>query len=469
MNTYLNKLKKNTNKTKTLNNADTLKSTLNPLVDFFAMGGATRDNESLGLDLFKKAFSFDNQKAIRILFYLRDIRGGQGERNLFRNALEYLGKKEKITAKKIVEYIPEYGRFDDMFSLPTDMYIPLVMKQLSEDWKSDAPSLLAKWLPSENTSSKETRALAREIREALGGTSKEYRQTLSALRRKIKLVEHNLTNNDYDSINYETIPSQASLKYRKAFYRNDEKGYQAFLDAVEKGEKKINASTLFPYQVYDAVKGEENSSTSNALWKALPDYTQGKNAIVVADVSGSMSGRPMSVSVSLALYFAERNKGEFKDHFITFSAEPHLQKVTGKTLEQRMNSIETAQWDMNTNLKKVFELLVDTAIENEADPDEMPSTIYIISDMEFDECIEGGTNFSAIDKMYAKAGYTRPNLVFWNVNAHQKNVPVEQDQEGVTLVSGCSPSTFKLVVEGKTPVDLMEDVINSPRYQEIVL
>ena len=465
---YLNNLKKGTNKTKTDNGADTLKSTLNPLVDFFALGGATRDNETLGLDLFKKAFSFDELKAIRILFYLRDIRGGQGERNLFRNALEYLGKKEKEVAKKIVNYIPEYGRFDDMFSLPVEMYLPLIKEQLTEDFKSKTPSLLAKWLPSENTSSAKTRALAKEIREALEGTPKEYRQLLSALRKKIKLVEHNLTEKDYDSIDYGKIPSQASLKYRKAFFRNDEKNYQKFLDAVVKGEKTINAATLFPYQVYDAVRAD-GEATANALWKNLPDYTDGKNALVVADVSGSMSGRPMSVSVSLALYFAERNKGIFKDHFITFSGDPQLQEVKGKTLSQRMNSIETAEWEMNTNVKAVFKLLVDTAVENNAEPEEMPSTIYIISDMEFDECAEGGTNFEAIDKMYAKAGYKRPSLVFWNVDAKNKQVPVEHDQEGVTLVSGCSPSTFRLVMEDKTPEDLMEDVINSERYSTIEL
>lgn len=465
MNTYLSGLRKGTNKTKTENNADTLKSTLNPLVDFFALGGATRDNESLGLDLFKKAFSFDNQKAIRILFYLRDIRGGQGERKLFRNCLQYLGKSKKEVAKNIVKYIPEYGRYDDMFSLPVEMYSDTIKDQLEKDWDSKTPSLLAKWMPSENTSSRETVALAREIREALGGTPKEYRKVLSALRKKIKLIEHNLTEKDYNSLDYEKIPSQASLKYRKAFFRNDEKRYQLFLDSVVKGEKKINASTLYPYQVYDAV--QEDQGTAEALWKNLPDYTDGRNALVVADVSGSMSGRPMSVSVSLALYFAERNKGIFKDHFITFSGNPHLQKITGKTLEQRMNSIERAEWEMNTNIKAVFKLLVDTAIENDSDPEEMPSTIYIISDMEFDECAEGGTNFEAIDKMYDKAGYKRPNLVFWNVNARNKQVPVEQNQEGVTLVSGCSASTFKLVVEGKTPIDLMEDVINSERYSKI--
>lgn len=464
-NNYLSSLQKRTNKTTTENGADTLKSTLNPLVDFFALGGATRSNEALGLDLFKKAFACDEQKAIRILFYLRDIRGGQGERNLFRNALEYLGKSEKKVAQNIVQYIPEYGRYDDMFSLPTKMYVPLLMEQLEKDFKSKTPSLLAKWMPSENTSSADTRALAKEIREALGGSPKEYRQLLSLIRSRIKLVEHNLTEKDYDSLDYSKIPSQASLKYRKAFFRNDEKGYQAFLDKVVKGEAKINASTLYPYQIYENV----GNDTAEALWKSLPDYTRGNNAIVVADVSGSMSGRPMAISVSLALYFAERNRGQFKDYYITFSAEPQLQKIHGKTLMSKMNSIQTTDVGYNTDLNKVFKLLVDTAVKNDTDPEDMPDTIYVISDMEFDYPDVGGTNHTAIKKMYKGTKYKVPNLVYWNVDARNKQVPVEENEAGVTLVSGASPSTFKLVVEGKTPLDLMEDVINSDRYSPIVL
>lgn len=450
------------NKTVTENNAVTLRSTNNPLVDFFALAGATRNNQELGLDLFKKAFSFNKLGAIRVLFYLRDIRGGQGERQLFRNCLTYLAEYEKDTCDKLVQHVPEYGRWDDLFVLQIETFLPIVHKQLSDDFDTDTPSLLAKWMPSENTSSKETRTLARGMIKALGTNPKEYRKTLSALRKKIKLVEQKMSQKEWGSIEYSKVPSQAGLKYRKAFYRNDETRYQAYLDSVNRGEEKINTSTLYPHQVYKAV----GTPGAEEMWANLPDYTQGKNAIVVADVSGSMMGDPMAVSVSLALYFAERNEGQFKDHFITFSVNPVLQKINGTTLRDKMNSIERAEWGHNTNLYRVFEVLVNTAVQTKADPKEMPETIYIISDMEFDQCADL-TNFEAIDALYANTDYKRPNLVFWNVDARNKQVPVEHDQRGVTLVSGLSPSTFKMAVENLSPEELVAQVVNSERYAKI--
>ena len=463
--TYLHNLSKAMNRTTTENGAPTLRTSSNPLVDFMALGGATRKNPQLGLDLFKKAFAFDRQAAIRLLFYLRDIRGGQGERALFRTCMAYLAEHELEITNKIAHYIPEYGRWDDLLGLHTETIIPLISSQLEADKQSENPSLLAKWLPSENTSSKHTQMLARGMYNALGISARAYRQLLSSLRKKIKLVEQKMSNKEYAAIEYDKVPSQASLKYRKAFYRNDNERYTKFLEKVNKGETKINTSTLYPYQVYNAV----GTPGAEEMWKSLPDYTRGTNAIVVADVSGSMSGDPMSVSVSLALYFAERNRGLFKDHFITFSGEPYLQKIVGTTLRDRINSIERSDWQMNTNLYKVFKLLVDTATLNKANPEEMPETIYIISDMEFDSACGRLTNFEAIDKLYAGTDYKRPNLVFWNVSARNKQVPVESTQTGVTLVSGFSASTFKLVVENKTPEDLMWDIVNSERYATIVL
>lgn len=463
--TYLTDLATASNRTaRTENNAVTLHSSQNPLVDFFALAGATRKNPEIGLDLFTKAFAHDRQAAVRILFYLRDIRGGQGERQLFRNCLAYLAEHEPDVVEKVVKQIPEYGRWDDLFVLQVEQMLPVIREQLAEDYTSKSPSLLAKWMPSENTSSLNTRKLARGLAQALGTNSREYRKTLSKLRKQIKLVEHNLSDREFGAIDYGAVPSQASLKYRKAFFRNDEERYKQYLDSVTKGEAKINTSTLYPYQVYKAV----GTPAAEELWANLPDYTDGKNAIVVADVSGSMYGDPIAVSVSLALYFAERNQGQFKDHFITFSGSPMLQKIEGATLRDKMNSINRAAWQMNTSVYKVFKLLVDTAVANNSDPSEMPDTIYIISDMEFDSC-GVDTNFEAIDKLYDGTDYKRPNLVFWNVSARNKQVPVEHNQDGVTLVSGLSPSTFKMVVENKSPLELVMDVVNSERYATINL
>ena len=463
--TYLTDVGREMNYTTTENDAKTLRSSGNALVDFFALGGSTRGNPSLGLDLFLKAFAQDQLSAIRILFYLRDIHGGQGERQLFRNALTYLAYQEPNVAQKIAEYVPEYGRFDDLFVLQTEMLLPIVQKQLDVDKNSNTPSLLGKWMPSANTSSRRTRTLAHGMIKALGLTERQYRKLLSALRAKIKLVEQQLSRKQFDAIEYDKLPSQASLKYRKAFDRNDHKRYSAYLAAVTKGEKKINTATLYPYQVYDAM----GTPGAEQLWANLPDYTNGKNAIVVADVSGSMAGRPMSIAVSLALYFAERNVGQFKDHFITFSGNPLLQKIMGATLRDRMNSIETSDWEGNTNLYRVFKLLVDTAVKTQAKPEEMPSVVYVISDMEFDQCEADQTNFETIDALYADTPYKRPHLVFWQVDTRQKQVPVSSAQEHVTMVSGASASAFKMAVEGRTPEELMMKVISQERYAQIVL
>jgi len=463
--TYLTDVANTMNRlARTENGAVTLASTQNPLVDFFALAGGTRNNPNLGLDLFLKAYAHDRQAALRILFYFRDVRGGQGERALFRNCLAVLAEKDKEVCDKVVHHIPEYGRWDDLFGLQVESFMPMIEAQLDEDQDAQAPSLLAKWMPSENTSSKKTRALARGMMKALGLSSRQYRRLLSDLRKRIKLVEQQMSKKEWSAIEYDKVPSQASLKYRKAFGRNDFERYTKFLEAVTKGEKKINASTLYPYQVYEKA-GEVGA---NELWANLPDYTDGRNALVVADVSGSMSGTPMAISVSLALYFAERNTGIFKDHFITFSGKPQLQKISGRNLQEKFWSIQRSDWEMNTNLYKVFKLLVDTAVKNSSDPAEMPDTIYTISDMEFDECADL-TNFEAIDELYKESGYTRPQLVFWNVNAHQKQVPVTENQQGVTLVSGASASTFKLLMEGKTPLDLVMEVVNSDRYAPIVI
>lgn len=476
--TFIKNLANATNKTTTENGAATHLSSQNPLLDFFALGGSTRKNPELGMDLFKKALAYDKVGAIRTLFYFRDIRGGQGERTLFRNGLKVLASEYPDELVSVLDFIKEYGRYDDLVSLADvdsvkEKVMVIIQDTLADDYtamqKGESISLLAKWLPSENATSKATKKLATVIRKALGATPKSYRQTLTKLRAAINIVETPITNKNYDGIDYSKLPSQAGFKYRKAFKKNDSVRYAKFMEKVEKGEATINAGTLSTYQIYDAVKKGDDVKALDALWNALPDYTRGNNALVVADVSGSMSGTPMSMSVSLALYFAERNKGQFKDYFMTFSSEPRLQKVVGKNIREKMNSIETASWQMSTNIEKVFGTILNVAISNKTSEDEMPSTVYIISDMEFDSATRHeSTNFEFIDQMYKNAGYKRPHLVFWNVDARNKQVPVTEGEGGTSLVSGSSQSTFKLVVENKTPEQTMLDVINSERYCKIL-
>jgi len=467
-NKFLDSMFTETSKGLTENLAVTFIRSGSQLLDFFAQGGAMRGNPDKALDLFQKAFAEDKQSAIRILFYLRDVRGGQGERNLFRICLEWLGTNYPEVFDNVVEHVSEYGRWDDMF-FDNDKCFSIIKKQLALDKNADTPSLLAKWLPTINASSKTTKQKANFMAQKLEMDSIAYRKLVRGIRKKIKAVEELMSAQDWKKINYSSVPSQAARIYKNAFKKHDEERYNDFIEKAEKGEVKIQAGTLYPYQIYKSVKSDY-SKTLEALWNQLPDYTQDKNALVVADVSGSMEGDPISVSVSLALYFAERNKGQFKDYFITFSGNPRLQKIVGDDLLGKMNSIEESDWDMNTDIQAVFNLILETALKNNTLEKELPETIYIISDMEFDDCSDTKTNFEVMKEKYEEAGYKLPNIVFWNVDARNgNNLPVQKNEQGVALVSGFSPVIFKIAVENKTPLDIMNDVINSERYSQIVI
>lgn len=465
---FIKNLYKETSKGTTENGAITFVRSGTALLDFYAQAGAMRGNPTQALELFKKAFSEDNLIAVKILFYLRDIRGGQGERDLFRICLEWLGTDYPEVFEKIIVFVSEYGRWDDLF-FDNEACFSTIKIQLNSDMGSDKPSLLAKWLPTVNASSLNTQAKAKWMLKNLGfKNEKIYRKTIRNIRKKIKIVESQMSANQWEDINYSAVPSQASRIYKNAFKKHDEERYGKFIEKAITGEVKINAGTLYPYQIYDSVNSDY-SVTLEALWNQLPDYTQGKNAIVVADTSGSMTGRPMSVSVSLALYFAERNKGQFKDYFITFSESPILQKITGKDLRAKMKCIETGEV-ANTNLQAVFNLILKTAVTNNTPVEELPETIYIISDMEFDSACSTHTNFEVAKAKYADAGYKMPNIVFWNVDARSgTNLPVQEGENGVAMVSGFSPVIFKMAVENKTPEQVMLDTINSERYSQIVI
>lgn len=468
-----NVMKQQTNKTFTENLAVTYKSTNSRVLDFFSMGGALRTREPKEIEkILSQALAEDKLLAIKCLFYLRDIREGQGERRTFRESLKILSKEYPKETEKLLALIPEYGRWDDLFYLDNAEIDKIIKTQLEKDIGSKNPSLLGKWLPSENSSSSKTRELARKVRKYLGYSSKKYRKMLTELREKIEIVESKMSAKDWKKIDYSRVPGKATLNYREAFKRNDEKRYQKYIESLKKGDAKINTKTLYPYEIVRQAKRDYNE-TLEQLWKNLPDYTKDdKKGIVVADVSGSMMGLPITISVSLAMYFAERNKGIFKNKFITFSEHPELQEVEGDNLTQKIRNLEDAHWDMNTNLQAVFDLILDSAVQDNLKQDDLPETIYIISDMEFDEaCRHDGltdrTNYEIIQQKYKEAGYKMPNIVFWNVDSRQNNVPVTENEKGVILVSGASPSIFKMVMEKTTPQEFMLTVLNSERYKPI--
>lgn len=461
------------NMARTENGAAALKSTLSATVDFFGLGGALRSRESSEVtSLFSKAFEEDPLVALKTLFYLRDIRGGQGERKTFRACYQWLAREHPETALKNLQNVIEFGRWDDLFCTQgTQLWEGAVLPLIYKEWGyGGSPSLMWKWLPSNNTSSRETRALADKVRSFLGVTPRAYRKRLSAKRAELKIVERDMCGRRWNQIDYSAVPSRASLIYRNAFEKHDPSRYQSFLEDVKEGRTTINTGTLYPYDIVEKCFAGDESETLDVLWNSLPNYSveDTGNGIVVADVSGSMSGRPMAVSVSLAMYISERNQGAFKNQFITFSEQPSLQQVTGNTVMEKVQNLEAADWGGSTNLEAVFTLILEKANRLNLQSEELPERVYIVSDMEFNQACQSpeATLFQTMDAAYKAAGYKRPELVFWNVNARNTHCPVRFDEAGTCLVSGCSPSILTSLLSGGTasPVQVMLETINTNRY-----
>lgn len=359
----------------------------------------------------------------------------------------------------------------------------LIKNQLYIDSASDKPSLLGKWLPSINTSSNNARFKAKRICKYLQMDEKAYRKLLSSLRSKLKIIENNLREKDY-TFDYSNVPSKAALKYRAAFHRNDEERYTTFLNDVMNGKAKMNASTLYPYDIVEKCGSTKSSGPSfserislNALWMSLPSVLNNDNAIAVVDGSGSMTWttnpRPIDVAVSLGIYFAEQNKGAFKGHFITFGYEPKLVKVEGVDIAEKVWNARRYTDCSNTNLEATFKLILDTAIKYNMSNDDIPKKLYIISDMEFDEATSENNNelytlYDSMKKMYTDKGYTFPQIIFWNVDSRHSNFPVRMDESGTALVSGCNPSLFNMAMEGEIdPMSIMLKAVENERYASI--
>jgi hypothetical protein len=318
-------------------------------------------------------------------------------------------------------------------------------------------------------------------------TDRDYRKAVVELRAKIRIIENNLREMDY-TFDYSKQPSKAMFKYRAAFMRNDGERYGEFIHRVTKGEAKLNAKTLMPYELVDRYLtsgwgrksfmvdiSEDEKRVLNATWESLPDFGGTENAIAVIDTSSSMywtsSPKPASVALSLGLYFAERNKGLFHNHFIEFSRTARLIEIKGKTFADRLRYVASFNEVADTNVEAVFNLILEAAVRHRVPQEEMPATLFIISDMEFNSCVRnaGMTNFENAKKKYARFGYKLPNVVFWNVQSRNRQQPVTMNEQGVALVSGCTPRLFSMVASGNIdPYSVMMDVIGSERYEKIV-
>ena len=483
----LYELKNELNRTLTENGAATLRSTGSDCLDLFAAIGALRNADEQDIIVrFVRAYAEDRDLAMKMLFFCRDIRGGLGERRVFRAILKYLADAQPESVRRNIGLISEYGRWDDITVLFGTACegdaMNLIRDQLDKDLfaleSGESVSLMAKWLPSVNTSNAEGVRNGRLIARALKMSDAEYRRTLVRLRERIRIIENSLREKDY-TFDYAAQPSRALLKYRAAFRRNDGDRYAAFLNHVAEGSATMHTGALYPYDIVEKAlnwRGGDPAERKalDVTWNALKDFAPQENALCVIDGSGSMyfGGTPIpaTVALSLGLYFAERNVGAFHNHFITFSRNPRLVEVRGCDLVDRVQYCKTFNECANTNIQKVFELVLSAAVRNRLPQSELPETLYFISDMEFDCCTDDAslTNFEYARRLFQSYGYRLPRIVFWNVQSRNQQQPVSVNDRGVILVSGCSPRIFSMVAGGESdPVVFMRKTLLSERYAPV--
>lgn len=500
MNTFLNGMKTAANYTLTENGAVTHKSTMDGLMDLFAMGAAyrSRTDEDV-IMLFKDAFDADPVYALKCLFYIRDVRGGQGERRFFRVATKWLASYNTDAMQRNLIHVPEFGRWDDLFvfiGTPLETQaLNIVKHQLALDVQCKTPSLLGKWMPSENTSSAKTRKTAAKVRAFMGMTPKQYRKTLSVLRARINVLERLMSEGRWDEIEFDKIPSKAGLKYKNAFARHDiermkrNPEVKTYADFAKDTTTKVNAKDLYPYEVVDKATHCFHASMDNTdrlmvnkFWDNLADYFNGKslNALAVVDTSGSMTwsggaAKPINVAISLGMYCAERAKGPFAGHYVSFASRPQLIEVKGADFVDKVRRIYSANLCDNTNIEATFDMLLTTALQNGCSQSDLPENIIVISDMEFDAArgyySRGNSNvktlMEGIREKWARHGYRMPKIIYWNVDARQNNIPEDIGVGDISFVSGMSPSIFDTILSGKTGYDLMMEKLNSERYAVI--
>ncbi len=477
--------------TKTDNGADALALTGSRMLDFFGRIGSMRGGDKMEkLDLFDAAYNENPDGAMKLLFFARDIRGGYGERDSFNEIFAHLAATHRESAEKNIANVMEFGRASDLYSLidtPVEDAMWAFMKsQFEADVKAlaigEPVSLLAKWIATPNSSSKKTSALGKKTAKMLGYDYKhmaQYRKTLSALRDAIDIPEKKMSAQLWDQIDYEQVPSKCMLQHRKAFARHDEARYGQYIDSVSNGTAKMNMGTANPCDIMQKVYKGAYTPELDTMWAALPTICE-HNALVVADTSSSMtwdtnmgSVLPIIVATSLAIYFAERNNGCFKNKYITFSARPQLVEITGSTLKQKYAQMMRGYVGGNTNLEAVFEMILDMGVKYHIAPSDMPESILVVSDMQIDRATYGGEFMTFTDNMkkrFEAAGYALPHVVYWNVNAAKATFHAGMSDDAVSLVSGYSPNVMKQVMDniGKTPYDLMMSVVESDRYKCIM-
>jgi hypothetical protein len=476
---------------RTANNMKARASTGNACVDLFSRIGAMRGQDIV--PLFLAAYAENKEYALRIALWARDVRGGAGERELFRQILRCLEVHGPEDISRLIPRIPDVGRWDDLL-----VFSSAVNKQ--QAYRLIAASLFAgnglasKWMPRKGPIATElskflgfgTQMVAKRLPKDQGGLVVGRVEAQSSAYRKFlfehtNVVETKMCNRDWDNINFSHVPSLAAARYRKAFYKRTPK-FAEYVETLKKNPSaaKVNAAAVYPYDVIRGVKSATNNTEKEfivAQWDALPNYIGDAPILPLVDVSGSMytpAGGPKSkvscidIALSLGLYCAEKNLGPFKDTFLTFTSQSKLLHLKGDIVT-KMAQMARAEWGGSTNLHSAVELILDTAIKGNVEPENMPKMLLIMSDMQFDMCIRHDDSaIQMLARKYSAAGYEMPKIVFWNLNASFDNSPVEYTKNDVALVSGFSPAILKSILSNNlekfTPENLMLDAIMNPRY-----
>lgn len=500
MSTFTESFKQEANLKNTENGAVAYKSTNSDVLDFFATVGALRQRSDADIIAkFDNAYAEDKLLATRVLFYGRDIRGGCGERRVFRVILKHCAEKHPEAILNNLDLIGVFGRYDDMYALvgtPCEQQMWAAMKkQWDEDVanyeKGNVVSLLAKWIKTPDSKSAETKRLGiLTCKNISDGNVYTFKRMLRKLRKHIDIVETYMCQNEWEKIKYSAVPSRAMTLYRRAFEKHDSEGFYSYLEKVAKGEEKINAGTLYPYDLvrpYIQTNMREEDTVIEEQWKALPNYVvdvEGKpkecNILVMADVSGSMFTSdlmPISSSVGLGIYFAQRNKGAFHNLMMSFSSSPdYITIKDNSSLLRCVKDTADGNWGYSTNFMLAMRKILQTCVDNHVAPEDVPEALVCISDMEFDSASRYHDDaekpiMSIIDEEFAAAGYKRPHIVFWNVNARNDTFHVTEKMGSAILVSGHSAAAFKTVINslGMTPYEAMLMTINNERYSAVTV
>ena len=454
---------------RTANGMKARKSTTKAVVDLFYNIGASRGKNIV--PAFTAAYVENADLALRIAQWARDVRGGAGERQLFRDILVHLEKRDPKAALGLLAKVPEVGRWDDIFVFETKQLKSAAYTMLGNALR-ESNGLAAKWTPRKGP-------IAAEIRTFFGMSPKQYRKSLVAL---TKVVETQMCANDWDNINFSHVPSVAARQYKKAFNRHSPAFAEYVAKLVAKDPTvKVNASAIYPHDVLKGIAHSyvkfDKTETDHVIaqWDALPNYVGDASILPLVDVSGSMTCsagkntqvRCLDVAVSLGLYLADKNKGVFKDTFLTFSSKPELVTLKGNIV-QKVEQMSKSNWEMSTNLHAAMDKILSVAVKGSVPASDMPKMLLILSDMQFNQCARFDDNaMEMIGRKFEAAGYSMPQIVFWNLNSSD-NVPVAADKSGAALVSGFSPSIMTSLLAADldqfTPEGIMLKTVMVPRY-----